>query len=86
MDKWGVDAVFFSLHKIGGEMGVGVLVVNDVSNYVPLIAGFQQNSLRGGTLPLHVITESTMFDNIDRVVLKGGSFVNPQKDLWKTKL
>lgn len=84
MDKWGVDAVFFSLHKIGGEMGVGVLVVNDVSNYVPLIAGFQQNSLRGGTLPLHVITENTMFDNIDRVVLKGGSFVNPQKDLWKT--
>ena len=84
MDKWNVDAVFFSLHKIGGEMGLGVLIIKDVSNYVPLIAGSQQNSLRGGTLPLHIITESVIFNNANSTILKGGSLTNSQKNIWKT--
>ena len=50
MKKNGFDAVFFSLHKLGGEYNTGVLVVNqDNYKFKPLIAGSQQQHLRGGT-------------------------------------
>ena len=55
MQKWGANALFFSLHKLGGPMGMGVLVVMDVypdrycPAFKPLIAGYQQMGLRGGT-------------------------------------
>lgn len=54
MDKWKLDAVFWSMHKIGGPPGLGVLVVNETPRrkFKPLIAGSQQMNLRGGTLPL----------------------------------
>ena len=51
MAKWGVNALFFSLHKLGGELNCGVLVVKDTIDkpFKPLIAGKQQGGLRGGT-------------------------------------
>lgn len=52
MQRWGLNAVFFSLHKVGGSMGLGVLVIDPPSYapFKPLIAGRQQEGLRGGTL------------------------------------
>ena len=55
MKAWGIDALFFSLHKIGGPEGLGILIIGDRDDYVPLIAGKQQHKLRGGTLPIHEI-------------------------------
>ena len=50
MEKWKLNAVFFSLHKIGGPMNMGVLVINDEDrSFKPLIAGEQNDGLRGGT-------------------------------------
>ena len=50
MEKWRLNAVFFSLHKIGGPMNMGVLVINDDDHsFKPLIAGEQNDGLRGGT-------------------------------------
>ena len=50
MEKWRLNAVFFSLHKIGGPMNMGVLVINDEDHsFKPLIAGEQNDGLRGGT-------------------------------------
>ena len=55
MKGWGANAVFFSLHKLGGPMGFGVLVIADSYNdkycpkFKPLICGFQQYGMRGGT-------------------------------------
>ena len=43
-------AVFFSLHKIGGNKNCGILLLRDTNHkFIPLIAGKQQNYLRGGT-------------------------------------
>ena len=55
MRGWGVNAVFFSLHKLGGPMGLGVLVIADscaegyCPKFKPLICGHQQYGMRGGT-------------------------------------
>lgn len=46
MKRWHADVLFFSLHKIGGEFGTGVMVLNHHVQFIPLIAG---NGLRGGT-------------------------------------
>lgn len=60
MDRWGVNAVFFSLHKFGGPIGAGVLIVDDKIQFPfkPLISGHQQMSLRGGTLPMQQFLDS----------------------------
>lgn len=60
MAKWDLDAVFFSLHKIGGSVGTGVLVVADkrYAPFVPLIAGNQQRMMRGGTFPMQRLLDS----------------------------
>lgn len=77
MERWGINAVFFSLHKIGGPIGMGVLVIDD-SKYFPfkpLISGKQQHSLRGGTFPLHLFLENEfIFSNFDDY--------NERKDKW----
>jgi cysteine sulfinate desulfinase/cysteine desulfurase-like protein len=54
MESIKLDAVFFSLHKIGGPQNYGVMVINSNSRtpFKPLIAGTQQHKLRGGTLNL----------------------------------
>ena len=51
MNEWNIDAVFFSLHKLGGELNCGVLLIknNHKKPFKPLIAGKQQGGLRGGT-------------------------------------
>ena len=50
MIKDDLNAVFFSCHKFGGEFNTGVLIVNGGSvKYKPLIAGSQQEHMRGGT-------------------------------------
>ena len=81
MERWGLNAVFFSLHKIGGPSGVGVLVVNDTKDapFKPLITGKQQNALRGGTLPIYsLIDYSNIFDNFDDF--------NSRKDVWNSTM
>ena len=55
MKKDKLNAVFFSCHKIGGEFNTGVLVIDEpfkklkLYKFKPLIAGNQQDHLRGGT-------------------------------------
>lgn len=51
MVKMNVNALFFSLHKIGGPMNMGILVINEPTDkpFIPLIAGEQNDELRGGT-------------------------------------
>ena len=52
MQAMGANALFFSLHKIGGPLNEGILIISEPSNckFVPLIAGEQNDGLRGGTL------------------------------------
>lgn len=52
MEKLKVNALFFSMHKIGGPLNMGILIINEPKDmkFVPLIAGSQNNSMRGGTL------------------------------------
>lgn len=54
-----IDALSLSFHKFGGPKGCGLLVVNKNVKYMPIIAGSQQNGLRGGTENLHLIYSST---------------------------
>lgn len=50
VDKWGVDAVSLSAHKICGPKGVGGLYVSDKIRLLPFIlGGHQQKNLRSGT-------------------------------------
>ena len=46
------NALFFSLHKIGGPTDMGVLVIDAPASksFIPLIAGEQNNGMRGGTM------------------------------------
>lgn len=76
MDKWEADAIFFSLHKIGGPIGVGLLVI-DQSRYKfkPLIPGKQQKGLRGGTYPLEQVLDAGW-------VLDQQDNRNTRKDKW----
>lgn len=80
MRKLNANAIFFSLHKLGGPMGFGVLVVAPAEKmpYYPLISGMQQNGLRGGTFPLKELLYSNwrkMFENYDDY--------NKRKDIWE---
>lgn len=50
VDKWGVDAISLSAHKICGPKGVGGLYIRDKVRVLPLIlGGHQQKDLRSGT-------------------------------------
>ena len=50
VDKWGVDAISLSAHKICGPKGVGGLFVRDKVRVLPLIlGGHQQKNFRSGT-------------------------------------
>lgn len=55
MKNWDLNAVFFSLHKLGGKMNCGVLLIRDdiEKPFKPLIAGKQQNAMRGGTYDVY---------------------------------
>lgn len=69
MDKWGFDAVFWSNHKIGGDMGRGVLVINDdYHNFVPLIAGAQNGGMRGGSQSANeILRDKDIYDHVDDI-------------------
>lgn len=64
MQRWKVNALFFSLHKLGGEQGIGVLIIDDdnkqIDEFKPLIAGAQQHMLRGGTYNMKGYIDSCM--------------------------
>ena len=77
MEKWKLNAVFFSLHKLGAPIGLGVLVINDtMNNFKPLIAGKQQGKLRGGTYALDTLLHHAfIFDEFDNM--------NDRKDSWQ---
>jgi cysteine desulfurase len=81
MQKWGINAVFFSLHKLGGPMGFGVLVISDMNEqeycpvFKPLIAGYQQLGLRGGTWDMEE------FVNVYRCI-KDNDEKNKRKNKW----
>ncbi len=50
VDKWGVDAISLSAHKICGPKGIGGLYVRDKIRVLPIIlGGHQQKNLRSGT-------------------------------------
>lgn len=49
MTKFDIDAAMFSMHKLGGDLNSGVLVLRNHEKFVPLIAGTQQDGARGGT-------------------------------------
>lgn len=50
VDKWGVDAISLSAHKICGPKGVGALWIRDKVRVLPIIlGGHQQKNLRSGT-------------------------------------
>ena len=71
MENDNLNGVFFSIHKIGGEQGLGFLILNEQNfpKFKPLIAGEQQNGLRGGTLPLQRLLEfPEIFENVDNSV------------------
>lgn len=77
MERWKLNAVFFSLHKIGGPIGMGVMVIQDTSfaPFKPLIAGKQQQELRGGTFPLNTfLYNENLFDTFDDF--------NVRKEAW----
>lgn len=59
MMKLGVNATFFSMHKLGNEFGSGIMILNDTVSapYKPLIAGYQQNEMRGGTYNAYSIID-----------------------------
>lgn len=61
MKGWGLDAVFWSNHKIGGHMGRGCLVIVPRSEhpFVPLIGGAQNGNLRGGSISANSILEDS---------------------------
>lgn len=69
MEKWGGNALFFSLHKIGGDIGTGILVVEDRQDapFKPLIAGYQQEGFRGGTYPLDRVISCNFFKYTDDI-------------------
>lgn len=77
MHAWKINACFFSLHKLGGPMGLGVMVISDTKfqPFVPLIAGTQQQGLRGGTMPIIPAIES-----ID--LLKHHDNIESRKKTW----
>ena len=81
MERWKLNAVFFSLHKIGGPIGLGVFVISDdrFAPFKPLISGKQQHSLRGGTFPLNLFLENEyIFSQFDDF--------NERKDKWNEVL
>ena len=70
MKRANANCVFWSLHKIGGEIGTGIMVIDDREGapFKPLICGHQQSNFRGGTYNLESVLSCDFFsirDNID---------------------
>ena len=70
MERWNIDGVFWSNHKLGGNMRSGVLVVREEvgREFVPLIAGAQQHHMRGGSISAkNILEDSFIYDYRDDV-------------------
>lgn len=68
MSELGLNAVFFSTHKIGGKIGHGILVINQDAQhpFIPLVAGAQNHGLRGGSMSAKQILEDKhIYDHDD---------------------
>lgn len=81
MIKDDLNAVFFSCHKFGGEFNTGVLIVNDgIIKYKPLIAGSQQEHMRGGTYNAYA------YQNINKLLNEYSSQYNEKecKEIYET--
>lgn len=61
MRELGANGLMFSLHKLGGPQGLGILVISEpeFSKFVPLIAGKQNDGLRGGTQNEQALIENS---------------------------
>ena len=76
MKTWEFDAVFWSNHKIGGDMGKGVMIISE-QNYpfTPLIAGAQNNGMRGGSQSANSILK-------DKYIYNQRDDINKRKKYW----
>ena len=65
MQKQGINICFWSDHKLGGSMGRGCMVIapDAKHKFVPLIAGAQNNGLRGGSLSVNTILKDAKIYN-----------------------
>ena len=77
MDKWDVDGVFWSNHKLGGHMRNGVLVIKQQLDkpFVPLIAGAQNKGLRGGSISANTILQ-------DKDIYNNKDDITKRRDEW----
>lgn len=76
MNEWGFDAVFWSNHKLGGQMGRGVLIIDETRHkFYPLIAGSQNDGRRGGSLSTNLILR-------DSTIYKHNDNINRRKKYW----
>ena len=55
VEELGIDLMSVSAQKIHGPKGIGALYVRDGIKLKPIIYGSQQNGIRAGTLPTHLI-------------------------------
>lgn len=53
------DTIAISLHKIGAPLGIGTLLYRDSMRLTPLIAGKQNDGMRGGTYNIGAITAAS---------------------------
>lgn len=78
MERNKYNAVFFSLHKIGGPINLGVLIIDEPKDkkFIPLIAGEQNDGLRGGTLnEIEFVRNGDIFEMTTETI-------DSRKDKW----
>ena len=90
VDKWGVDAISLSAHKICGPKGVGALFVSDKVKLLPFIlGGHQQKNLRSGTenvpgivgfMKACEITDKTFLQKSENLYLLKQTLIDRLKD------
>lgn len=90
MQEARADAVIFSFHKINGPMNLGCMIISERKRkFIPLIAGEQQDKLRGGTLNLFALN-GFEFEEIPRLSEKRWNevfdkFVKAGLDVYKPR-
>ena len=80
MKRANANCVFFSLHKIGGDIGTGIMVIDDREGapFKPLISGHQQSGFRGGTYNLESVLNCDFFSIRDNI--------QDRKNTWEAGL
>lgn len=65
VDKWGVDMLTISSHKLYGPKGAGALFVADDAALAPIVAGGgQERGFRSGTIPTPIVSGFGVAANI----------------------